>query len=164
MYPFHPCSTIGVSGCTGSGKTTWVFKFLSQKNDLFFENSPNMVLYCYNVYQAMFENMKKNIENIEFFRGLPGDDKLNAIIKTGNHNIIVLDDLMHEISNDPDMEKLFTQKAHHQNFTVIFITQNLFCKRPNHKNNKFKFTLLCVDAKSERCDANTDLSSTNRTD
>lgn len=128
MYPFHPCSTIGVSGCTGSGKTTWVFKFLSQKNDLFFENSPNMVLYCYNVYQAMFENMKKNIENIEFFRGLPGDDKLNAIIKTGNHNIIVLDDLMHEISNDPDMEKLFTQKAHHQNFTVIFITQNLFCK------------------------------------
>lgn len=59
MYPFHPCSTIGVSGCTGSGKTTWVFKFLSQKNDLSFENSPNMVLYCYNVYQALFENMKK---------------------------------------------------------------------------------------------------------
>lgn len=43
MYPFHPCSTIGVSGCTGSEKTTWVLKFLSQKNDLFFENSPNMV-------------------------------------------------------------------------------------------------------------------------
>lgn len=55
MYPFHPCSTIGVSGCTGSEKTTWVLKFLSQKNDLFLENSPNMVLYFYDVYQAMFE-------------------------------------------------------------------------------------------------------------
>lgn len=35
---------------------------------------------------------------------------------------------MSEICNDKDMEKLFTQKAHHLRFTVIFITQNLFCK------------------------------------
>lgn len=55
----------------------------------------------------MFENMKENIENIEFFWGLFGDDKLNVIMKIGNYNIIVFDDLMYEILNDFDMEKFF---------------------------------------------------------
>lgn len=125
----------------GFRKNYMGLKFLSQKNDLFFENSPNMVLYCYNVYQAMFENMKENIENIEFFRGLPGDDKLNAIMKTGNHNIIVVDDLMHEISNDPDMEKLFYTKSTPSKLYCDIYYSKFILQRSNHKNNKFKFTL-----------------------
>lgn len=37
MYPFHPCSTIAVIGCTGSGKTTWVHEFLKQSANMFFD-------------------------------------------------------------------------------------------------------------------------------
>lgn len=128
MYPFHPCFTICVTGCTGSGKTSLVFKLLSQSSIMFLNEPPSKILYCYNVYQSMFQNMEKTIENIEFFRGLPGEEKINELSKNKKHNIIVLDDLMQEICNDVEMEKLFTQKSHHLHFTVIFITQNIFCK------------------------------------
>lgn len=128
MYPFHPCSTIAVIGCTGSGKTTWVHEFLKQSANMFFDEPPKNILYCYNVFQPLFQIIEEDVQNIEFVRGLPSDEKINLLSKNGCHNIIVLDDLMSEICNDKDMQKLFTQKAHHLRFTVIFITQNLFCK------------------------------------
>lgn len=59
----------------------------------------------------MFQNMEKTIENIEFFRGLPGEEKINELSKNKKHNIIVLDDLMQEICNDVEMEKLFYTKV-----------------------------------------------------
>lgn len=94
MYPFHPCSTIAVIGCTGSGKTTWVHEFLKQSANMFFDEPPKNVLYCYNVFQPLFQIIEEDVQNIEFVRGLPSDEKINLLSKNGCHNIIVLDDLM----------------------------------------------------------------------
>ena len=43
-----------------------------------------------------------------------------------NPDIVVVDDLMNEKSNDPFMHNLFTRISHHNNVTVIYITQNMF--------------------------------------
>jgi recombinational DNA repair ATPase RecF len=56
--------------------------------------------------------------------GIPSDEELKQVTKP---SILVLDDMMGEI--DPKrLADLFTKKSHHNNFTVIFLSQNLFDK------------------------------------
>lgn len=84
MYPFHPCSTIAVIGCTGSGKTTWVHEFLKQSANMFFDEPPKNILYCYNVFQPLFQIIEEDVQNIEFVRGLPSDEKSASLTIYGN--------------------------------------------------------------------------------
>ena len=54
--PFQAGSPIIILGPTGSGKTYWTHKLLS--NEMFTE-SVSSILYCYGVYQTYFDEMKK---------------------------------------------------------------------------------------------------------
>ena len=42
------------------------------------------------------------------------------------NNLLILDDLMEELSADKKASTLFTKDMHHKNVTVIFVVQNLF--------------------------------------
>ncbi|XP_067685645.1 uncharacterized protein [Haliotis asinina] len=44
----------------------------------------------------------------------------------GQHGLIILDDLLHQVLSSNNMELLFTQGCHHRRLSVIFITQNLY--------------------------------------
>lgn len=124
MYPF-PCNTsIAISGTTGSGKTYWVYRLLSQKEDMF-EHSPPNVLYCYGIYQDMFRDMEKTLPFIEFHEGLPNIEQLNSLKE---NSIIILDDLARRIVNSQNMEELFTMGVHHRKLSVIYINQNMYCQ------------------------------------
>ena len=59
-----------------------------------------------------------------FIEGVPGD--LETLINPSIRNLVVIDDLMHELSNDQRMTNLFTKGCHHRNLSVIFILQNIF--------------------------------------
>lgn len=123
MYPFPSPATIAVCGCTMSGKSSWVFRLLSNANDMF-EVPPKEILYCYGIYQEAFDRAQK--KKVTFLQGLPTEDDLDRLPKS--HNVIVLDDLMHDVSMDKGVEKLFTRGAHHRNLTVIYISHNIFSK------------------------------------
>ena len=56
--------------------------------------------------------------------GVPID--LESMINLSMRNLVVTDDLMHELSNDPQITSLFTKGSHHRNLSVIFILQNIF--------------------------------------
>ena len=43
----------------------------------------------------------------------------------GRHRWIVVDDLMEEVTNKPEMRTLFTKHSHHRKLSVFFIVQNL---------------------------------------
>ena len=64
------------------------------------------------------------IPHITFVEGVPGD--LETLINPSIQNLVVIDDLMHELSNDQRMTNLFTKGCHHRNLSVIFILQNIF--------------------------------------
>ena len=89
--PFQAGSPIIISGPTGSGKTYWTHKLLS--NEMFTE-SVSSILYCYGVYQTYFDEMKKS--NLEFHEGLHSHEKVETL-NDGKFHIIVLDDLMEQI-------------------------------------------------------------------
>ena len=42
------------------------------------------------------------------------------------HALLVLDDLMQEVSNSKDMVDLFCQYSHHMGISVMYVTQNLY--------------------------------------
>lgn len=123
IIPFEACSTFMVAGPSGCGKTSFVHQLLTTKNA--FTKPVDNIMYCYGVYQPLFDTMKKEIKNIHFHKGLPKDVESFAY-KT--HSCIILDDMMAQVLNDKDCQLLFTQGAHHLCLSVIFITHNAFAQ------------------------------------
>ena len=125
MFPFQPCSNIAITGCTGSGKTTFVFKLLKVKTVMFGTDEPARILYCYGTHQPMFDEMKEQIQGIQFHEGLPSKDDIEELAD-GRHCMVLLDDLMYEVVSNKEMESLFVMGSHHRRLTVVYISQNVF--------------------------------------
>lgn len=134
MFPFEGPTTFSISGATGSGKTTWLFKVLSNKEELFLSNPPHTILYCYGVWQELFAKAEDDIPSLTFHEGLPSEDIINEISKNNKHNIIILDDLMGDVVKNSNMELLFTRGSHHKKITVIYLNQNMFCQGKNARS------------------------------
>jgi hypothetical protein len=129
MIPFKATSTFSVSGTTGSGKTTFIFKLLKHAN-VMFTNPVHKILYCYGVNQELFNEMEHSIPNIFFHRGIPSYNEIEEFAD-GKHNMIVLDDLMTECVNNQEVANLFVQGAHHKKLSIIYLNQNMFCQGKN---------------------------------
>ena len=48
------------------------------------------------------------------------------MINPSKRNLVVIDDLIQKLGNDPRITSLFTKGCHHRNLSVIFILQNIF--------------------------------------
>ena len=136
---FAPNSTICFCGPSGCGKSTLVFNILKERNELF-SSPPVKILYCYNIYQTLFDEMKDTLHNVSFLGGLPTIDEIHNFCDK-NHNIVVIDDLSHKLVMNPDLEVAFTQLCHHWNLSIIFVLHNLYqqgkCSRTIALNTKY---------------------------
>ena len=129
LLPFIAPATVCISGGTGCGKTTFCYQLMRESTQMFTQ-PVHKILYCYGVYQNLYEEMEQIIPNLEFHEGLPSQSKINELTQDMNHNLVILDDLALSVTKSSDMEQLFCQTSHHRNLSVIFLTQNLFhsCK------------------------------------
>ena len=127
MYPFPDSSTIAITGTTSSGKTTWLYRLLRHKDEMF-AVPPERILYCYGIFQSLFDEMKKRVPAITFCPGLPTESELDSLTSNGKHNLVILDDLMNRVTKNEDMELLFTRGAHHRRLTIIYLNQNMYCQ------------------------------------
>ena len=112
-----------VSGPSGSGKTSHVAKAL-----LGFVNPvPTKIYWHYGIWTKYYEELSTQLP-IEFVKGLPGANFINTIDRSES-NVLVIDDLMHEVSQQTRLiSPLFTRGSHHANLSVILVVQNLFAK------------------------------------
>lgn len=124
--PFQPCSSMCISGQTGSGKTRFVYRLLTHLDEMYVKEPPKRILYCYGIHQPLFDKIEQHISNLKLHHGLPSNETIQDLTSDRQHTLIVLDDLMHRVVQDVDMELLFTQGCHHRRLSVIFITQNIF--------------------------------------
>ena len=90
------------------------------------QNLPENIIWCYDMDQTLYHGMQETIPNITFIEGVPND--LEATLDPSVGNLIVLDDMKHQLSRNPRVTDLFTKGSHHLNLLVIFIVQNLFHK------------------------------------
>ena len=110
----HPFTCL-ISGPTGCGKTNFTLRLIKYSKTVI-EPAPDKILWCYGVYQDAF----KSINNVEFHEGIPNLSLFDGSQRT----LLILDDLMHE--TDDRVTKIFTKISHHNNVSVLYLTQNLF--------------------------------------
>ena len=76
--------------------------------------------------------MKEN-PSIEFVEGLPNN--FESMIDPNVRNLVVVDDLMSECSQNSKMCSLFTRGSHHRNLSIFFLVQNMFFSRKRIKKH-----------------------------
>ena len=107
----HPFPAL-VAGPTCCGKSQFVKRLLEAGEDMI-DGAPENIIWCYSMYQPAYDEMLKTIPNIMFVEGVPGD--LETLINPSIRNLVVIDDLMHELSNDQRMTNSFAKGCHHRN-------------------------------------------------
>ena len=118
----HPFRFI-ISGPSGSGKSEFVFKLM--KNATSITQPPiTQIIYIYGEWQKRFEDFK----DIEFFTSDLNYLNFNPKNGDGDNILIIVDDLMNELSKSKDLLNLFTRGSHHKGVSVILILQNIFQK------------------------------------
>ena len=63
---------------------------------------------------------------MEFVKGIPVNIEDEQFLNPAIRNLIVIDDLMSEASNDKRICNLFTKGSHHRYLSVICLVQNLY--------------------------------------
>jgi hypothetical protein len=125
-----------VSGVSGSGKTTWVKNLLKIKEQIF-DKEPAEVLLFYRAMQDIYLEMEneglitKMINVSTMFPSLDDFYETAHEVKDVGGSLLIFDDVMTDIN--PDFENLFCNLSHHENASIIFLTQNLF-----YKNKSFR--------------------------
>lgn len=114
-----------VAGCTGSGKSTWMKRLLTHVNDMF-DETPSRTMYCYTVYQPLFDEMISVIPSLTFHRGLPSQQTIKDFAQDASHTILILDDLADKVVQSQEMTDLFTKFNHHLGISTFFLVQNLY--------------------------------------
>nr|CAD2204666.1 unnamed protein product [Meloidogyne enterolobii] len=111
-----------ISGPSSSGKSTLLLKLISEASDLI-EPKPKSILYCFGEMNNIVPLLQKS--GVDVFAGVPPEDLIKKYPKP---LLLILDDLILSV-DEKYLSELFTKKSHHQNFSVIFVTQNLFDKK-----------------------------------
>lgn len=114
----HPFGAL-ISGPSGSGKSVFVKKFVTNLERMCSEKIDRVILY-YSEWQPIYTQL--GASNIEFKEGLPQN---SDFYDDPRAKLVIIDDLMSE-SSGKTITNLYTKGSHHRNLSVIFITQNLF--------------------------------------
>ena len=122
----HPFTAL-VAGATGSGKTVLIRRLL--RNHVWtianVNESKLRVIWIYGAWQNEY-NIPLAPDSVEvaYMQTLPGVDDIQSF----KPHLIIVDDLMHEMSNNKEMSDWFSKYSHHNNISVMFVVQNLFFK------------------------------------
>ena len=116
----HPFNCI-ISGPSQSGKTTHLRDFL-ENHKLTIHNLDKDIInvaWFYGKWQKYYEKPLKDV-SLTYIEGLPDEEQVKGF------DIIVIDDLMHEINKSSYVKQLFTAGTHHDNQSVIVVAQSFY--------------------------------------
>ena len=105
-----------ISGPSLCGKTTFIFEIIKHREQLF-DVVPDRVVYVYGIWQKDFENRS----GIEFVSGVDSILDGSVVFDPTKNNLLILDDVMQEVSETKRAASLFTRDMHHKNVSVWFV-------------------------------------------
>ncbi len=129
IFPFLHPSTFLLAGPTGSGKTYFVSRILTEK---LISPFPSRIIWIYSEWQSVYNLMQETISGLEFIKG-PFTEEIYDSLAPSTHNLIILDDQMTDVNKSNIVGKLFVQGSHHRNVSVMYLVQNLFEKGQQHR-------------------------------
>uniref|UniRef100_A0A914N6W7 AAA+ ATPase domain-containing protein n=1 Tax=Meloidogyne incognita TaxID=6306 RepID=A0A914N6W7_MELIC len=124
-----------ISGPSSSGKSTLLIKLISQAFDLI-DPKPVSILYCFGEMSSIVPMLQRS--GINVYGGVPTEE---IITRQPKPLLLILDDLLLSI-DEKYLSELFTKKLHHQNFAIIFVTQNLFEKKIKVARQNAQYLIL----------------------
>ena len=119
----HPFSLV-VSGPSNCGKTFFVKDIVTNAERVISQRFDNVV-YIYSCWQPLYDQLLK-IRDINFVNGLPESLCDNVLLPPDKNNLLIIDDLMNDASNNIEVQNVFTKYVHHRNLSCIYLVQNLF--------------------------------------
>jgi len=131
-----------LSGPSSSGKSSFLLKFIADSQDLI-DPSPKSVLYCFGEMNDNIPILQKSGVNV--YAGVPPEELIKSYSKP---LLLILDDLLLSI-DEKYLSELFTKKSHHQNFAIVFVTQNLFEKKIKVARQNAQYIVLMRSPNSE---------------
>jgi nucleoside-triphosphatase THEP1 len=140
MVEYKNNTCFQIVGPSGSGKTHFVCKLI--QNPQLFENSFNRVYWHHG---DVGEDGLTGIEmcRLKSIKHINGFDKqwMTRLVKG---DVIIIDDLYHEVNKQEDFNNLFTKVSRHTGVTVFFITQNLFHQGGQHRTRNLNVQYLVL--------------------
>ena len=112
--------TMNIIGPSKCGKTSLVSDLI-EHTETIMSPAPQKIIYCYSLYQPLFNYLKEKVRNIEFIKGLPNLDEISNCL-------LILYELGQDCIDNKDIVLLFTVGSHHRNISVILLTHNIFEK------------------------------------
>lgn len=119
----HPFSLV-VSGPSNCGKTYFVKNVIEKASSIITHNIDNIV-YIYSCWQPLYDQLLQ-IREINFVNGLPESLCDDVLLPPEKNNLLIIDDLMNDASNNLEVQNVFTKYVHHRNLSCIYLVQNLF--------------------------------------
>ena len=107
----------------------WLVKNLLENREQLISTAPQRIVWIYGQWQPLYAEMQRITPDIEFVKGIPVNIEDEQFLNPAIRNLILIDDLMSEASNDKRICDLFTKGSHHRNWSVICLVQNLFYQR-----------------------------------
>jgi len=124
-----------ISGPSSSGKSTLLLKLIAEAQSLI-APAPKSILYCFGEISNIVPELQKI--GVSVYNGVPPEDLIKRQEKP---LLLILDDLLLSISENY-LSTLFTAKSHHQNFGIIFVSQNLFDKKIRVARQNAQYLIL----------------------
>lgn len=118
----HP-STLMIVGGTSSGKTVLTKQIIRNHTSVFsgMPNKPSVLWLC---GVLVHKERIPNVKSVTYHEGMISQEELEK----AKPDIVVVDDLCNELSDDKMLQNMFTKFSHHLRFTIIYITQSMFLK------------------------------------
>lgn len=111
-----------IAGPSSSGKSTFLLKFIAQSADLI-TPPPRSIVYAFGEMSTMVPQLQKS--GVSVFDGVPPEEYIKRQPKP---LLLIMDDLLLSIE-EKYLSEMFTKRSHHQNFSCVLVSQNLFDRK-----------------------------------
>ena len=127
--------TLIINGSSSCGKTSVVEKLLLNADECLTE-SPTEIVWAYAEHTADRERFERLRHlPISFRVGFPAEEiDRNTLFSSSGPKLLVLDDIVTELTGNRSLFSLFNVLSHHQNISVVVTVQNLVGVTPVQKS------------------------------
>ena len=118
----HPFNCL-ISGPSQCGKTTMLRNLLKYHDETITGINKRIIkiVWAYGKWQKIYSEPINNVE-IKYINEMPNEEDIYG------YDIVVVDDLMHKLDKNVYISILFTAGTHHDNQSVVVLTQNFYQK------------------------------------
>jgi len=137
----HPFNMV-VSGPSACGKTSFVRRLLSEFDLITTLETPRLrVFWAHGQDQETYKKPISEFVDVDYYHGVPGEER----VLDASPHVLILDDLMLEAASaGKSLVSFLSRFSHHNNISIIYITQNLFFngKNTTDANRQSHYTVV----------------------